>query len=213
MLTQLPPAQQESPPVRLERAKAHYYLDQPQDAIADLDILVAQSSPIPESLLYSALCKAQLGQGEAARATAAKLLEADPAGYGPMGQILIPAWLGEVEEAQRGLNDHVAQCADNPVALYNAACVAAQLTRILKDRDPTELATYKQRALELIRRAYEKGHTGNAGIENDGTSFRCGRNRNSSSCWESSWDDRCYTGVWRKREPSRVVGGLGSLAG
>ena len=43
LLTQLPPPEQESSE-RLERAKVHYYLDQPEDALVELDPLLADPS-------------------------------------------------------------------------------------------------------------------------------------------------------------------------
>ena len=51
-------------------------------------------------------------------------------------------------------------------ALYNAACVAAQLTRILKGSDPTDIAAWQQRALDLLKQSYALGHSGSAGVEN-----------------------------------------------
>ena len=50
---------------------------------------------------------------------------------------------------------------------YNGACMAAQLARIQAD-DSAEAARLKQRALELLRRAYvELGYNGSSGIDND----------------------------------------------
>ena len=55
-------------PVR--RGKARYYLDQPQDALVDLDALAVQSPPNTEALLYGALCRGAAGyRGRSVRDT------------------------------------------------------------------------------------------------------------------------------------------------
>ena len=168
--TQLPPAQQETPDVRLSRAKAHYYLDQPQNALRDLDLLVSQTSPNVEALLYCVLCRAQLGEGEEAQQALARMSEfkgvwGDKAA---IGQILMCARLGKVEEAKGGLDVLVFEHERDSWALYGAARAAAQLTRIVKNGDPEQIATWKHRSLELIRQAYAQEYmqeySGNAAL-------------------------------------------------
>ncbi len=198
-LDALPVEEQNTPERRLARAKARYYLDQPREALADLEVLAAQTSPSAEALLYRALCQAQLGQAEEATATMAKVqaVAQDP-GWGTYGQILVDAWLGKVEEVRRGLERLAPADRADSTAYYNAACAAAQLTRILKDTQPTALAVWKRQSLTWLGWAYRLGYSDRNGIDNDPDFAPLHDDPDFAVVAAGVYAYTSYAGVWRR---------------
>ncbi len=198
-LDALPAEEQNTPDRRRTRGKARYYLDQPHEALTDFEALATQSPPDAEALLYSALCRAQLGQAEEATAAMTKVLESK---QGPVwnayGQILMNAWLGQVEEARRGLENLVPEDGTDSGAFYNAACAAAQLTRILKDSDPADLAAWKEQSLAWLQRAYELGHSDSNGIDNDADFAPLCDDPAFQALERELLATQLYAGVWRQ---------------
>ena len=223
-MKQLPSAQQDTTEVRLSRAVAHYYLDQPKEALVDLDHLAAEPSVSPYVLLYRALCLAQLGHAEETKEYISKLL-LTPAFelYAAGALILTDAWLGKVEEAKRGLDNLLEGIKEDPETLlgtqqqmdvrsgYGGARLAAQLARILFNRDPTDLAAWKHRSLVLLRHreiswldgrreisAVENGPGVVFEIENDPAFAPLFDEPDFQSLVAQSVAARSYAGVWRE---------------
>ncbi|MHB9066390.1 MAG: SUMF1/EgtB/PvdO family nonheme iron enzyme [Pirellulaceae bacterium] len=183
---------------RLSRAKARYYLDQPEDALADFDRLLAGPSKSGEMLLYRAVCLAQLGKAEETRAAVTTLLDAmGHTDLAVRGRILTHAWLGETAEAQQILNEFATQRNTTSAALYNVAGAAAHLTRILKDSDSREFAACKQRTLELLRRAYTIGVSKYVNIKEDPDFAPLHSDPDFQSLVAEFTEKPCYTETWQ----------------
>ncbi len=148
--------------VWVERAKAHYYLEQPLDALKDLTRPAAML--MNDALLLRALCRAQLGQTREAEEDVAMLCDTSDGNVAAVGQILTRAWLGRIEEARGGLDLFVQENAYDSKAVYCMAGAAAQISRIVLGRERSDAAEWKRRALELIRSAVERRHSENAPI-------------------------------------------------
>ena len=168
-IAELPADQRNDPRVRLPRATALYYLDQPRDALKDLDELAADSDVSLQALLLHALCLAREGKADEFAEAATKLAQATKVeSYAASARILSQAWLGRINEANRQFEELVAKGKDDATTQYNGACIAAQLARIQADASPLEASRLKKLALKLLRRAYvELGYDGSSGVDND----------------------------------------------
>ncbi len=192
------PEEQTSASYRLSRAKARYYLNQPKDALVDLELLVAEPSVSGEARLYHALCLAQLGKKEEARVALASLSDAmGRTEISVRGRILMHAWLGEMSESLQILDEFAAQRDTTAAALYSLAGVAAQLTRIRQNHDRREIAACQQRTLELLRRAYTVGVGKFVNIKEDPDFAPLHGDPDFESLVNEFTEKPCYTGTWQ----------------
>ena len=164
----LTPQKQDNPDARLSHARACFYLDRPQEALKDLEVVLAEKSVPIMALQLQALCLAREGSTEKAAEVAQKLAKsAKTPSYAAYGKILAEAWLGNLAEANRQFDELIANDTENTSAKYDAACIAAQLVRVYGETNRTESNRLTKRALELLRQAYKLGYRGQSDMDND----------------------------------------------
>ena len=157
-IANLPPVQQDQPPVRLARARFQYYLGQLEPALADMDYLVEKKFASPQLLRLRTWTLARLGQTEQARAELAKFLEQQKVpllrGY---VQVVAAAWLGEREEAAQQLEALATNAGADVEFLYLLAATANLAAEACGAADPPRARQFTDRALELLDAAVANG--------------------------------------------------------
>lgn len=151
-LATVPEAERDSFPSRSTRAYAHFYLDEPEKALADLDVLAREERPGGWIIFMRAIALARTGSAGEAREAIAGLRSAAPDDrFATFGEILVHAWLGDVDRAEQMMETLIQDQPENAGARYDAARVAAQLAKIDQESAPAEARRLRGRAIELLR--------------------------------------------------------------
>ena len=166
-INDLPEEQRTSQEQRLKLAVAHYFLDQDEQALVEFEQLVSGNSANWEVWLRRAICEARVGKAEDARESLKQLADVTRTqSLIAYANILVEAWLGNLEEAEEKLDELIAGSSEDSVAQYNAACIAAQLVRVCRQKDFPGEERFKKLALQRLRSAYaDLGYSGPSGSE------------------------------------------------
>ncbi len=152
--------QLERPAIRLKRAVALYWTDQPEQALADLDWLTANlSTPSAEVVQYRALVLAQLQRpDEAGKSLTLLRGVSDDQLTVAYVSILFAAWKRDVASAVSELDAFVGLNPQDEDSLYGAARSAAQAARVFNRLGMSaETVEFENRAVELLQRAVDAG--------------------------------------------------------
>ena len=159
----LPGEKLHDPQVREARATANYKLGNLEPALVDLDFLVGQASSQPPSdplYLYRTQTLARLGRADEAKESLAKYLATDaPASFKTYLQILVPAWLGEFEQASQQLESAATASSQSADDLYNTACAAALSLQASVAKDAAQSQKFADRTMELLRQLVAQGYS------------------------------------------------------
>ncbi len=168
-INDLPEEQRNSPEQRLKLAVAHYFLDQDERALVEFEQLVSGDSANWEVWLRQAICQARIGKADDARNSLKQLAGTTrTASLISYGEILVQAWLGNLDQAEGQLNEIIVGFPENPNAHYDAARIAAQLVRVCRQKNVPGEQRFKELALEQLECAYSvPGHDYSPGINND----------------------------------------------
>ena len=168
-ITALSDEQRSAADNRLKLAVAHYFLGQDDLALVEFDHLANSGSANWEVWLRQAICQARVGKVDDARESLKQLSEVTRTqSLVAYANILVEAWLGNLDEAEKQLNQLIAESPKDSTAQYNAACIAAQLVRVCDEKGLAGKAKFKDLALQLLRKAYaDLGYNGSSGIDND----------------------------------------------
>ncbi len=128
----MPAERQNAIDVRRSRATAQYYLDQPEQSLADLDYLTAQKRTTYLDLHLRALSLAKLGRAEEARTAYEEFVRIGSPmirehEFDRYVSIVLSGWLGDLKEASLQLDAMQAANRRGADTLYYAARAAAQL--------------------------------------------------------------------------------------
>lgn len=149
----------EQPQVRLQRGRARFRLAQFEEALEDLDLVVAQQ-PLSTSAIYlRALALVALKKPELSAQPLAKYLELedDPI-KGAYVKIVHAAWSGDNEQAFAQMNATTETLTQHSRGLYFIACAAALSAQTPQSED-SAASKYRTRALELLASAIAKGYS------------------------------------------------------
>ncbi len=149
----------DEPQQRLARARAQYYLGQLVPALADLDFLVEKQAISVSALQYRTWTLARLGKVDEARTELSKYLEQekDPS-VQAFVQIVLAAWLGNMDEAVPQLDAMVTASEQNADAFYSAACAAALASQACAESDAERSQQFADRAIDLLGIAVTRGY-------------------------------------------------------
>ncbi len=157
----LPPEQADDPHLRRAYAISLYYLGQLESALKEFDLLAEQDRNDTIVLKFRTFALARLSRSDEARISLDKYLSSVSVreSYRRYVQITATAWLGEMNEAEQLLKAAEQAAERDGVAVYYAACGAAQAALAAGPSGGDSAAKMRGRALDLLETAIQAGFT------------------------------------------------------
>jgi formylglycine-generating enzyme required for sulfatase activity/tetratricopeptide (TPR) repeat protein len=157
---QLPAKKLNEPQTRETRAVAYYQLGNLEAALIDLDFLISKEITTMQVLQYRTLTLARLGKADEAKESLTKYLATNaPPSFKLYAQILVPAWLGDFDQASMELESAIRAVGQNHDDLYDIACAAALSSKALSGKDGAHSRQFADRTFQLLRHMSTLGYT------------------------------------------------------
>jgi serine/threonine protein kinase/formylglycine-generating enzyme required for sulfatase activity len=168
-LAALPPKAFPDPNVRLQRAKALFYLDRLGESKQELDDMVRDLPPYAWQIkVRRSMVHARLGQREAALADVAayRAKSKEPARVAFL-EAYATARLGDLDAAVRRIEEDPARNSKDPKVLYMVSNSFGVLTEIAAEKWPDRVPALADRTLSYLQAAVNAGYKITASVRDD----------------------------------------------
>jgi serine/threonine protein kinase/formylglycine-generating enzyme required for sulfatase activity/tetratricopeptide (TPR) repeat protein len=153
----------------LSRATAYFLLEEYEKVIADLDAVIRKSPQLGTALRVRAIAHARLGHRDLAKADLERYQKGDATENSKLCiAAIVAADLGEgTDQALEAVRAALKRQPRDPGLHYDAACVYAQVSRALANKDRVKARSVTDEAIALLCRAIEYGYADYKLIQED----------------------------------------------